>query len=62
MDLRGSQRGKSGRPEESDQGSFWRGTAIDIDSRLRVGRAIGKNEEEGCYSNDDTDQGSWESY
>jgi len=26
--------------------SFWRGTALNIDTRLRVGRAIGKNEEE----------------
>ena len=31
---------------KSDRGTFWRGTAIDIDTRLRVGRAIGKNEEE----------------
>ncbi len=37
---------KGGHPEEEDRGSFWRGTAIDMDTRLRVGRAIGKTEEE----------------
>ena len=37
---------KRGRPEEADRGTFWRGTAIDVDTRLRVGRAIGKNEGE----------------
>jgi hypothetical protein len=41
-----SQGGKSNHPEEPDRGTFWRGTAIDVDTRLRVGRAIGKNEEE----------------
>jgi len=46
VDLCRSQGGKSGHPEEKDRGSFWRGTAIDIDTKLRVGRAIGKNEEE----------------
>jgi hypothetical protein len=39
-------KGKSGRSEETDRGNFWRGTAIDIDIKLRVGRAIGKGEEE----------------
>jgi len=33
VDLCGSQRGKSGHPEETDRGSFWRGTAIDIDTK-----------------------------
>ena len=46
MDLCRSQGGKSNHTEEPTQGTFWRGTAIDIDTRLRVGRAIGKNEEE----------------
>lgn len=45
MDLCWSQRGKSHRPEELDRGSFWRGTALDIDTKLRVARATGKNEE-----------------
>lgn len=39
-------RGKSNHTEEPTQGTFWRCTAIDIDTRLRVGRAIGKNEKE----------------
>src|SRR5512136_1249494 len=38
-------KGKSGHLEEPDRGTFWRGTAIDIDTKLRVGRATGKNEE-----------------
>jgi hypothetical protein len=46
VDLGRSQGGKSNRPEEPDRGTFWRGTATDVDTRLRVGRAIGKNEEE----------------
>jgi len=46
VDLRRSQGGKSNHPEEPERGTFWRGTAIDVDTRLRVGRAIGKNEEE----------------
>jgi hypothetical protein len=46
VDLRRSQGGKSNHPEEPDRGTFWRGTALDVDTRLRVGRAIGKNEEE----------------
>jgi len=37
---------KKGHPEEADRGTFWRGTVIDIDTRLRVGRAIGKDESE----------------
>jgi hypothetical protein len=35
---------KGGRPEEDERGTFWRGTTIDLDTRLRVGRAIGKDE------------------
>ena len=37
---------KGGRPEEDAKGTFWSGKAIDMDSRLRVGHAIGKTEEE----------------
>ncbi len=37
---------KRGRPEEDEQGTFWRGNAVDMDSRLRVGRVIEKTEEE----------------
>ena len=36
--------------EEPDRGSFWRGTAIDIDTKLRVGRAVGKNEEKAAMA------------
>ena len=50
MDLCGSQGGKSGHPEENDRGSFWRGIAFDIDTRLRVGRGIGKEEEEAAIA------------
>ncbi|MFQ5796330.1 MAG: transposase [Candidatus Bipolaricaulia bacterium] len=32
--------------EEDERGTFWRGTVIDSDTRLRVGRAIGKDEDE----------------
>jgi hypothetical protein len=46
VDLCRSQGGKSNHPEEPNRGTFWRGTAIDIDTRLRVARAIGRNEEE----------------
>lgn len=38
-------KGKRGHPEGDDRGTFWRGTVIDIDTRLRVGRAIEKDEE-----------------
>jgi hypothetical protein len=34
---------KADLPKKADRGSSWRGAAIDIDTRLRVGRAIGKN-------------------
>jgi len=33
-------------PEEAARGTFWSGKAIDMDSRLRIGSAIGKSEEE----------------
>jgi hypothetical protein len=46
VDLRVPQGGKGGRPEEEERGTFWRGTLIDSDTRLRVGRAIGKDENE----------------
>jgi len=32
--------------EEDERGTFWRGITIESDSRLRVGRAIAKTEEE----------------
>jgi len=46
VDICRPQRRKSGRPEEPDKDSFWHGTTIDVNTRLRVGRAIGMNEEE----------------
>jgi hypothetical protein len=46
VDLRVPQGGKRGHAEEEERGTFWRGTLIDSDTRLRVGRAIGKNEDE----------------
>src|SRR6266550_543910 len=41
-----AQRGKGGKFEENARGSFWRGTGIDSETRLRVACAIGKTEEE----------------
>jgi hypothetical protein len=46
VDIRRPQGKKRGHIEEDDRGTFWRGTIIDIDTRLRAGRAIGKDEEE----------------
>src|SRR4029450_8522299 len=46
LDLRRPQGRKKGLPEEDARGTFWRGTAIETDTRLRVGRAIAKTEEE----------------
>jgi hypothetical protein len=46
VDLRREQGRKRGHCEEEARGSFWRGTAIAIDSRLRIGRAVAKTEEE----------------
>jgi hypothetical protein len=40
---------KRGRLEEDDRGTFWRGITLDTDTRLRVGRAIGKTEEEVAH-------------
>ena len=45
MDLRRPQGRKKGLPEEEERGTFWRGTAIETDTRLRIGRAIDKTEE-----------------
>ena len=44
VDVCGSQGRKGRHPEEAERGTFWRGTIIDIDTRLRVGRAIEKDE------------------
>jgi hypothetical protein len=46
VDLCRQQRRKRGYQETDEHGTFWRGIAIDSDTRLRVGRAIGKTEEE----------------
>jgi hypothetical protein len=40
---------KRGRLEEDEKGTFWRITAIEIDSRLRVGQVIAKTEQEAAY-------------
>ena len=37
-------RAKKGYPETDESGEFWRSTMLDMDSRLRVARAIAKNE------------------
>jgi hypothetical protein len=46
VDLRRPQGRKKGLPEEDERGTFWRGTALETDTRLRVGRSIAKTEEE----------------
>ena len=46
MDLRRPQGRKGGYIDTEEQGTFWRGTVIDMDSRLRVGRTLGKTEAE----------------
>jgi len=46
VDLRRPQGRKKGIREEDERGTFWRGTALETDTRLRVGRAIAKTEEE----------------
>src|SRR5438045_3325777 len=38
-----------GHSEEEVRGTFWRGTTIAIDSRLRIGRAIAKTEEDVAF-------------
>src|SRR5438270_13387914 len=45
VDVRRTQGRKRGKLEEEGRGTFWRGTAIDMDTRLRVGRALAKTEE-----------------
>src|SRR5512145_2666866 len=37
-------REKKSYPETDESGQFWRSTLLDIDSRLRVARGIGKDE------------------
>jgi hypothetical protein len=37
---------KKSYPETEESGTFWISTILDIDSRLRVARGIGKNETE----------------
>lgn len=39
---------KRGRLEEAERGEFWSGVAVDMESKLRVGRAITKTEEEAA--------------
>jgi hypothetical protein len=46
VDLCRTQGRKRGKLEEAARGTFWRGTALDMDTRLRVGRALAKTEEE----------------
>jgi hypothetical protein len=46
VDLCRAQRRKRRRSEQDDRGTFWRGITLDSDTRLRVGPAIGKTEEE----------------
>src|SRR6266516_1144089 len=46
VDLRRPQGRKRGRGDEEARGTFWRGTTIEVESRLRIGRAIAKTEEE----------------
>jgi hypothetical protein len=40
---------KRGYAEADERGTFWRGITLDMDSRLRVGRAIGKTEEDVAH-------------
>ena len=46
MDVCRPQGRKRGRAEQDERGTFWRGITIESNSRLRVGRAIAKTEEE----------------
>ena len=39
---------KGGYPETEESGRFWRATMIDIDTRLRVARRMGKTEPEAA--------------
>lgn len=49
MDLCGPQGPKRGADPKPDTGEYWRITAIDIDSRLRVGRVIAPTEDEAAF-------------
>jgi hypothetical protein len=40
------EKGGSQKKRDEGRGTFWRGTAIDMETRLRVGRAVAKTEEE----------------
>jgi len=40
---------KSGYAEAEERFPFWRGITLDMDTRLRVGRAIGKSEEQVAH-------------
>ena len=39
-------RAKKSYPETAESGTFWISTILDMDSRLRAGRGIGKDETE----------------
>src|SRR5437762_8350801 len=45
VDLCRPQGRKRGYCEEEARGTFWRGTTLEVESRLRIGRAIAKTEE-----------------
>src|SRR5438270_7161472 len=49
VDLRRTQGRKRGHCQEEARGTFWRGTTIELESRLRIGRAIAKTEEEVAF-------------
>src|SRR5207245_6382337 len=46
VDLRRPQGRKGGYCEEEARGTFWRGTTIEVESRLCIGRAVAKREED----------------
>lgn len=46
VDLRAEQRGKRGYRETEETGEFWKATAFDPQSKLRVARAVGKRDQE----------------
>jgi hypothetical protein len=50
VDLCGPQGPKRGADPKPDTGEYWRVTAIDIDSRLRVARAIAPTEDEAAFA------------
>src|SRR5216683_5257017 len=49
VDLCRPQEPKRGADPAPETGEYWRVTAIDIDSRLRVGRVIAPTEDEGAF-------------